>query len=668
MAISRIRAGTALALPAAMVALIGGATAAASPVAGCTPYMAVLVPGTWETTATADPNVPVGMLADVGNGLKEQYGSQIRVVFPAYSASAFDKGKTYAQSQAGGVDAVTRVLESACSGTQILLGGYSQGAHAAGDVASAIGNGRGPIPASQVKAVGLLADPKRGPGSGQLVGPPVAGTGIAGTRPGGFGSLASVTRQMCEPGDLYCATDANSDGMLGAIGRMIGNATGAVGDGPGAPATSMGQAGQASGSATDLVSDFSQANLAGVPSTASTMRQRLETLPSTPGVTTGEQASQVAGVGASAASLIRTLAPLQDVAQFAATNASAAKSLSSAPADSPQAAAAQVLAAASKVDLAGLIKTAGTLSDTASLLLSETAPAGGIAAAGQSTAPTVARTALSGQIDTLSSQLGPLGSMNPDTLSSAVSALSTIKPSTLINQILAVGSNVGQLAANLPAIGTNLALLPQKIAALDVEGAHRVAGDLNNLFSPVVKMAAVIDLHTAAKVLALIPDPSGYTQIAAMVLNLLGNLDVIRLANNIGQAQEVAWAALKNPAALAGLLPIGLDLASVATGVLSGGTKTDPSLLGAQTQVTGQAAQLVAKAQGQDLIGLGGTLTSLASSQGAEDLVSLASQGLDAANFYASGAHQSYGQFLVDGARTAVQWLLDYFTKTLGAA
>ncbi|QTJ71406.1 cutinase family protein (plasmid) [Rhodococcus sp. ZPP] len=690
--IRRIRSSAAVAVTAALVSVVGGgAAASAAPgeltSGSCAPYMAVLVPGTWETNENADPNVPVGMLAEVGKGLKDKYGSRIRVVFPAYPASAFDKGKTYTESEEAGVAAVNRVLEEACATTQILLAGYSQGAHAAGDVASSIGNGRGPVPASQVKAVGLVADPKRGPGSGQLVGPTVAGTGIAGTRPGGFGQLASVTRQMCSPGDLYCATDADSDGMLGSIGRLIGNDTGAVsGSSPsvgqaGVEASPLtGQYGGASSAgvtaqnstegsaAADLVSDFSQANLAGVPSTPEVMRQRIEALPTDSGVRTGEQASQIAGVGASAASLIRTLAPLQDVAEFAAGNASAVKSLTSAPADSPQAAAAQVLDVASKVDLAGLIKTAGTVSDTVSLLLSETSGAVGGDSAGQSASPTVARTALSGQVDTLTSQLGPLGAMNPDTLSTAASALSVLKPSTLINQVLAVGSNIGEFAANLPGIGANLVALPQRIAALDVDGAHRVAGELNNLFSPLVKMAAVVDFHTAAQVMALIPDPSGYTQIAAMVLNLLGNLDVIRLANNVGQAQEVAWAALKNPDALAGLLPIGLDLASVATGVLSGGANTDPSQLGAQTQVSGQSAQLVANAQGQDLVGLGGTLTSLATSEGAQDLVSLAKQGLDAASFYASGAHQSYGNFLVDGARTALQWLLDFFTKSLGGA
>lgn len=42
--------------------------ASATP-AGCTDVLAVVTPGTWETTSDADPNLPVGMLAAVGKAL-----------------------------------------------------------------------------------------------------------------------------------------------------------------------------------------------------------------------------------------------------------------------------------------------------------------------------------------------------------------------------------------------------------------------------------------------------------------------------------------------------------------------------------------------------------------------------------------------------------------------
>ena len=146
-----------------------------------------------------------------------------------------------------------------------------------------------------------------------------------------------------------------------------------------------------------------------------------------------------------------------------------------------------------------------------------------------------------------------------------------------------------------PGILANLNLLPQKVAALDAQGAHKVAGDLNNQFSPLVKMAAGVDLKWVSQVLSVIPDPSGYSQVAALVASILANVDIIKLANLVGQVQEIAWAAvekllpppgqLPDPlgagAAMTGLVPVGLELASVAVNMLSGkATKTDPTLLG----------------------------------------------------------------------------------------
>jgi hypothetical protein len=108
-------------------------------------------------------------------------------------------------------------------------------------------------------------------------------------------------------------------------------------------------------------------------------------------------------------------------------------------------------------------------------------------------------------------------------------------------------------------------------------------------------MAAAVDLRWVSQILSVIPDPTGYTQIAALVASILGGVDVIRLATLVGQIQEIAWTAVekllpppgKAPdplgagAAMAGPLPVGLDLASVAVNMLSGmASKTPPELLG----------------------------------------------------------------------------------------
>ncbi|MCE4265369.1 hypothetical protein FEZ60_04910 [Rhodococcus sp. MS16] len=87
-------------------------------------------------------------------------------------------------------------------------------------------------------------------------------------------------------------------------------------------------------------------------------------------------------------------------------------------------------------------------------------------------------------------------------------------------------------------------------------------------------MAADIDLTWVSQILSALPDPTGTARIAALVCNLLSGFDIIRIAHNI------AWAVLEgSPAALTGLLPIGLDLASATTTMLTGkATKTYISL------------------------------------------------------------------------------------------
>ena len=126
-----------------------------------------------------------------------------------------------------------------------------------------------------------------------------------------------------------------------------------------------------------------------------------------------------------------------------------------------------------------------------------------------------------------------------------------------------------------------------------------------------MKMAAGVDLKWVSQVLSVIPDPSGYSQVAALVVSILGGVDISKLANLVGQVQETAWAAvekllpppgqLPDPlgagAAMTRLLPVGVELASVAVNMLSGkATKTDPTLLGKQsstaTSITTRAQNL----------------------------------------------------------------------------
>ena len=721
-----------------VVATVPAAASAAQP-SSCTPYMAYLVPGTWETTATADPSTPAGLLGKVGAELEESYGSQITVIYPNYSASAFDKGQTYASSEADGVQRLRGLLEQ-CPDSQNVLGGYSQGADVAGDVAWQIGNGQGPVEPGKIDAVGLVADPKQG--NAPVAGPAPTGKGIAGTRPGGFGKLADKVRQVCAPGDLYCSTNSSEHSFIAGLGQMLGSS----GNGETAPTTTTvaadittgttpttGSAATSPSDAQALTSDYSRTDVPGTVGAATALNDQIAELQGQPAPASGGQASQIASLAALAGQLLETFTAVADTQQWVQTTPGADTYLSNAKPGTPAAQAnsllstfnamdvpailsttssiasslSQALGSSPTVPLAGTTTTSSTTPTTASSgagstttpsaasPTSERGEAGGAAAvptgeavsvsptvptgAGEGSAPAWQGTgalptpqtggaapdyaALGASTAQLVAQVAPLNSADKTALTSAATVLGGLKPEVLIGQGLNVVTAV--TSTDYRGIVAGLQRLPQQIFTGDIPGAHKTAGDLNNMLSPWVTMAAQIDFKTAAKLVALIPDPSGTTQIASVVLGLLGNLDIVRLARNVGQLQEVAWQVLEshNLMALTQLLPIGLDLASVALGVLEPGAKMSPELLGAGATPEQQA--LATHSQGQDMAGMFGSLTQLVSSQGAQDLSKLVGEGLTAATFYASNAHGQYDKLIIDG-KTALDWLYDFFREALG--
>ena len=245
-------------LGAATLTLTVPSLASATP-PDCIDVLAVMTPGTWETTSDADPSVPVGMLAPVGNALKSTYGDTVELFYTPYAASAFDQGKTYGDSKTTAIDAINvkvSTVAAKCPRTTFIFAGYSQGADATGDIASAIGNGKGPISADKVLAVGLLADPGQGTASESVVGPHATGTGIADPRPHGMGTLTRRVATICDPQDLYCSIDKGSNSVLGALGTVLSKSPGASTDSP--------IVGGGSRLATALTSDFSHADLSGI--------------------------------------------------------------------------------------------------------------------------------------------------------------------------------------------------------------------------------------------------------------------------------------------------------------------------------------------------------------------------------------------------------------------
>lgn len=222
---NRLSRSTAATLVAAVVAAgtaAGGVARAETPGAqACTPYTAIFAPGTWETTLDADPEVPVGMLRPIGDGLEREFGRDITVLYVPYAASAFDLGLSYAESLSTLESRLRQMLRGLCSSTQVVLAGYSQGADGIGDLATEIGNGDGPIDADRVVGVGLLADPHRDPNTTLSLGNPQPGFGIAGSRSRDFGALSERVRTLCADGDLYCSLDAATSPFLAVLGRVL---------------------------------------------------------------------------------------------------------------------------------------------------------------------------------------------------------------------------------------------------------------------------------------------------------------------------------------------------------------------------------------------------------------------------------------------------------------
>lgn len=203
--------------------------------ASCPDVQLISIPGTWESSPQMDPfnpaQFPMALLLNVTNPVRAAFGTdRLEVYTVPYTAQfhnpfSSDKQMSYNDSRAEGFrNAVTAMtgMNERCPLTSYVLIGFSQGAVIAGDIASNIGNGRGPVDEDLVLGVTLIADGRRQTGVGQDVGPTPQGVGaeitldeipllnefgldMTGPRPGGFGMLNDRTFEICARGDLICS-------------------------------------------------------------------------------------------------------------------------------------------------------------------------------------------------------------------------------------------------------------------------------------------------------------------------------------------------------------------------------------------------------------------------------------------------------------------------------
>ncbi len=191
--------------------------------ASCPDVQLISIPGTWESSVQLDPfnpvQFPAALLLNVTNPIRQQFDSDRLEVFTVPYTAQFhnplsaDQQMSYNDSRAEGARAAIQAMtdmNNRCPLTSYVLVGFSQGAVIAGDIASDVGNGRGPVDEDLVLGVMLIADGRRQAGVGQEVGPNAEGQGaeitlheipalsalgltMSGPRPGGFGLLDNRT-------------------------------------------------------------------------------------------------------------------------------------------------------------------------------------------------------------------------------------------------------------------------------------------------------------------------------------------------------------------------------------------------------------------------------------------------------------------------------------------
>lgn len=203
--------------------------------ADCPDVQVISIPGTWESSPVLDPfnptQFPIALLLNVSNPIRAEFGTdRVEVYTVPYTAQfhnplSADKQMSYNDSRAEGTRAAVKAMtdmNNRCPLTSYVIVGFSQGAVIGGDIASDIGNGRGPVDQDLVLGVTVIADGRRQEGVGQEVGPNPDGQGaeitlhevptlsalgltMSGPRPGGFGFLNDRTNEICAPGDLICS-------------------------------------------------------------------------------------------------------------------------------------------------------------------------------------------------------------------------------------------------------------------------------------------------------------------------------------------------------------------------------------------------------------------------------------------------------------------------------
>ncbi len=206
--------------------------------ADCPDVQMIVVPGTWESASNDDPfnphANPISLMLNVSRPVQQAFPPQRVQVYTVPYVAQFsnpialppDGQRSYNLSRGEGAErthAAMADMHKRCPLTSYVMTGFSQGAVIVGDIAAAVGNGKGPVPQDLVLGVTLIADGRRDggaipvgpqpPGVGAEValrGVQVPGITMTGPRDGEFGALGNRTHSICAPGDMICDAPRNA--------------------------------------------------------------------------------------------------------------------------------------------------------------------------------------------------------------------------------------------------------------------------------------------------------------------------------------------------------------------------------------------------------------------------------------------------------------------------
>jgi hypothetical protein len=483
---------------AAAVPLLNSAqtsnAARASQSRSCTPIKMIVVPGTWETTSNADPDTAAGMLRGVTEPLERRFGSRISSYWVGYHATAFDQGKTYNDSKQTGIDAARAAMTQIardCPGTRFVGLGFSQGADVNGDVAAAIGAGRGPVPPAAYIAGGGVADPGRGTRGEVNLGDPLPGTrGIAGPRPQGFGALSGKVANVCLKGDLYCALPKENEltATLGTVLSRVGVAN-------------MQQSAQDE-LATDLgtTSQGRPADLATVPTGLKTLAAQA-------------RAKDTAGAAKTADELTKLVGPLQNLTR-AVADPVLVNALLNTPPGSQTHIAGQVLQVLAKTDFVGLAADLKAVSTAAQ--------AGNAVALAQAALNAAAKAA-------------PLTGLPADQVAKVTKVIQGLQPVALLAQASNIIGGIGKV--DYKGIRRAAQGIPVYAQRGDARGVYRSLVAIEDRLLPLARTANRVDLTPLAALLAMWP-PGSPERAVGEALVILDRVDWVRVTRDLRTIQD----------------------------------------------------------------------------------------------------------------------------------